>query len=1096
MAAFPIEYMEIQFYGDLRTEIDAYGLNSTTPADLIAQHSGYTLYLDDNYSILLSDYSTWEDVDNGYIDWNTLSSYDKALLNIYAKINNTISLVSFKRGDSTTFPETISEGTIYFIKDQKKLYIDIDSERHEIGSSTILASLSTGTRTQTSLPIVGKAIDDTELFTYKIPAATSTDAGLLTASTQTIAGSKTFTSSITLKSESSSSSSLYFRSSNSAYASYVYMYGSSLSSTSPRITFCGQGKSSSGSTTSGSCYIIPTSGYFSGYASSASTFKNAKLVTLTGDVTGADSSTGGWTIVTTLADSGVTADSYGPSADASPTYSGTFNVPYFTVDSKGRITEASTKTITLPANSIMGAATASTAGTTGLVPAPAAGEDKCFLRGDGTWGSNFIPYYNSNTAMTSTEVVDTGSYIHTVEATGGSLTTMIKPSDINNAWGVMHLHVHSGNYAMQLGFGCTTGNLYQRHANASATFGDWKTILDSGNYTSYTVKKDGTGASGSNWGISITGSSASCTGNAASASKIAVTDTTPTTGTTYFPLYVTGRSGNQTVRANEHFYYYDAGTESYICVGNTNQMGGITLRQSNGHYVNIIPGSLTAVRAIYLPDVTGTLLTTGNLSYTDGSSNAGTIGTLKIHSSSYTLKERMLNGTGKSLSEASITDLNTIKTPSVYYSAASSVSKTLTNAPWTSSGFRLITFAGYGGDSSYGLQVAAASSMLFWRNMGGSNADPSPWYVVPQIPYTGEGVGSATLPIYMNSNGKMMACSSTLGVSITGTAAKATADANGATISSTYLKRSGGVMTGLIEMKPNGSSVEGGEIHLCASASANAVNGIVIDNYNGAFRIFGIPSADGTTRTGTGVALAVDPYAKTISGSYKLTLITNQYNYHTDTSSYCLNCGNSDIVQVNGIYFADACEGMTEGIHFYRNGSTWDSISANGGTFYFASGHGSSASSLIGDATIRAGKVYGAVWNDYAEYRKTTTEIEPGRVVIENGDDTLSLCQERLMATAQVVSDTFGFAIGETDNCKTPLAVSGRVLVYTDMPRETFQAGDTVCSGINGTVSKMTREEIMMYPERIIGVVSAIPEYETWGTGDVQVNGRIWIKLT
>lgn len=148
------------------------------------------------------------------------------------------------------------------------------------------------------------------------------------------------------------------------------------------------------------------------------------------------------------------------------------------------------------------------------------------------------------------------------------------------------------------------------------------------------------------------------------------------------------------------------------------------------------------------------------------------------------------------------------------------------------------------------------------------------------------------------------------------------------------------------------------------------------------------------------------------------------------------------------------------------------------------------------NGSLTASSVYGAVWNDYAEYRETTAEIEPGRVVIENGNDTLSLCQERLMATAQVVSDTFGFAIGETNKAKTPLAVSGRVLVYTDAPRETFQAGDTVCSGINGTVSKMTREEIMMYPERIIGVVSAIPEYETWGTGNVKVNGRIWIKLT
>lgn len=51
-----------------------------------------------------------------------------------------------------------------------------------------------------------------------------------------------------------------------------------------------------------------------------------------------------------LANSGVTAGSYGPSANASPGYSGTFSVPYITVDAKGRVTAASTKTITIPAS--------------------------------------------------------------------------------------------------------------------------------------------------------------------------------------------------------------------------------------------------------------------------------------------------------------------------------------------------------------------------------------------------------------------------------------------------------------------------------------------------------------------------------------------------------------------------------------------------------------------------------------------------------------------------------------------------------------------------------------------------------------------------
>ena len=44
----------------------------------------------------------------------------------------------------------------------------------------------------------------------------------------------------------------------------------------------------------------------------------------------------------------------------------------------------------------------------------------------------------------------------------------------------------------------------------------------------------------------------------------------------------------------------------------------------------------------------------------------------------------------------------------------------------------------------------------------------------------------------------------------------------------------------------------------------------------------------------------------------------------------------------------------------------------------------------------------------------------------------------------------------------------------------------------------MIREEIQKYPDRIVGTVSCVPEYEEWGDGDrgpVKVNGRIWIKV-
>ena len=159
-------------------------------------------------------------------------------------------------------------------------------------------------------------------------------------------------------------------------------------------------------------------------------------------------------------------------------------------------------------------------------------------------------------------------------------------------------------------------------------------------------------------------------------------------------------------------------------------------------------------------------------------------------------------------------------------------------------------------------------------------------------------------------------------------------------------------------------------------------------------------------------------------------------------------------------------------------------VTATNGTMYYNTGVYASGSVL-----------YGAAWNDYAEYRICNDNFIPGQVVCENGDDTLSIATERLQPGANIVSDTFGFAIGETEKAKCPIAVSGRVLVYTYEPREEFKAGDAVCAGPNGTVSKMTREEIREYPERIVGTVSAIPSYETWGTGNVKINNRIWIKI-
>ncbi len=149
-----------------------------------------------------------------------------------------------------------------------------------------------------------------------------------------------------------------------------------------------------------------------------------------------------------------------------------------------------------------------------------------------------------------------------------------------------------------------------------------------------------------------------------------------------------------------------------------------------------------------------------------------------------------------------------------------------------------------------------------------------------------------------------------------------------------------------------------------------------------------------------------------------------------------------------------------------------------------------------------ASRVYNAVWNDYAECRIAETE-EPGRCVTESSNGKMIKTTERLMPGCKLISDTYGTCMGETELARSPIAVAGRVLAYPYRAREEYELGAAVCSAPNGTVDIMTREEIIQYPERIVGTVSEIPPYDTWygssnkkeeGTA-IPVNGRIWIYV-
>lgn len=136
------------------------------------------------------------------------------------------------------------------------------------------------------------------------------------------------------------------------------------------------------------------------------------------------------------------------------------------------------------------------------------------------------------------------------------------------------------------------------------------------------------------------------------------------------------------------------------------------------------------------------------------------------------------------------------------------------------------------------------------------------------------------------------------------------------------------------------------------------------------------------------------------------------------------------------------------------------------------------------------GVMHGAAWNDYAENRKCISG-NPGEVVCEQGNGTLGLSEKRLQCLPYVISDTFGMVIGDESSDFKPVAVSGRVLVKINY--KNIEVGDVLCADVDGFATKMTRQEIINYPDRILGIVSEIPTYDVWN--NIEIKDRVWITI-
>ena len=284
-------------------------------------------------------------------------------------------------------------------------------------------------------------------------------------------------------------------------------------------------------------------------AATATEFSTNKAITLTGDVTGSASSKGGWSIATTIANGAVTnaklanskitiagtAVNLGGSIAAS-----TIGAALTTSAPAAYATNAGTATKAAEAEKAIKDSDGNVINTTYIKTvtlAPGTNNGTLKLTVGGTTTDNIAVKGLGSAAYTDSESYAKASHIHNyLPLSGGQMnnTAFIawnSGSDGNDLanWAITDnglriisststtskaptqyatgLHV-KGRYGFQIASqgGNTSNEFFIKNIYNTI----WNTLLHSNNYTSYTVKKDGTGASGT-WGINISGNASSAT---------------------------------------------------------------------------------------------------------------------------------------------------------------------------------------------------------------------------------------------------------------------------------------------------------------------------------------------------------------------------------------------------------------------------------------------------------------------------------------------------------------------------------------------------------------------------------------------------------
>ena len=294
-------------------------------------------------------------------------------------------------------------------------------------------------------------------------------------------------------------------------------------------------------------------------------------ITVSGDATGS----GATSISLTLANSGVTAGTYGNAT----------SIPQFSVDAKGRITSVTNVAVSIPSGSLT-------------------------FTGDVTGTGNT----GASTALTlANSGVTAGAYIKVTVDAKGRVTagTSLASADVTNALGYTPYNsTNPSGYITGINSSMVTTALGYTPYNAGGN-----TVLNSSNYTSYSPSLTGSGASGT-WGINITGNATTLGGYAPNqtggAYAIVQRDSNGYIQNSYF--YTSGGGSERGGSGLGYFAGFNSSDyyiRSYTPAAAASAMGALTTSNYSSYALPLSGGTLTGALSVLQGSATAVQLSSG-----------------------------------------------------------------------------------------------------------------------------------------------------------------------------------------------------------------------------------------------------------------------------------------------------------------------------------------------------------------------------------------------------------------------------------------------------------------------------------------------------